>query len=99
MRRPPKTKEKLASRLGVAACAALACLAALSSGEGGAGGRFRAPSPDQAPSFPRDHGAHDGARVEWWYVTGHLGSAGGRRRGFPLTFFRTGLLDEAKGAR
>ena len=54
--------------------------------------------------FPRDHGAHPGTRVEWWYVTGvlHLGSAAaapagtdgagtGSPRpdfGFQLTFFR-----------
>lgn len=22
--------------------------------------------------FPRDHGAHDGFRIEWWYVTANL---------------------------
>ena len=53
--------------------------------------------------FPRDHGAHPGARIEWWYATGWLqlgtaappvapaGSEG--LVGFQLTFFRsrTGL--------
>ncbi len=49
--------------------------------------------------FPRDHGAHPGARIEWWYATGWLrpdGDTGGSDTGllgFQLTFFRsrTGL--------
>ena len=28
--------------------------------------------------FPRDHGAHDGFRIEWWYVTANLKDAQGR---------------------
>lgn len=44
-------------------------------------------------SFPRDHGAHLGARTEWWYATGWLGTAEAPTAGFQLTFFRsrTGL--------
>ncbi len=38
--------------------------------------------------FPRDHGAHPGYRTEWWYYTGNLSAADGRRFGFQLTFFR-----------
>jgi len=38
--------------------------------------------------FPRDHGAHPGYRVEWWYYTGQLYSDSGKRCGFQLTFFR-----------
>ena len=43
--------------------------------------------------FPRDHGAHLGAAIEWWYLTGELQADGGARYGFQLTFFRsrTGL--------
>jgi predicted secreted hydrolase len=41
--------------------------------------------------FPRDHGAHPEFRHEWWYVTGNLDSADGRRFGFELTIFRVGL--------
>ncbi len=49
--------------------------------------------------FPRDHGAHPGARIEWWYATGWLqagvsapaaepvGNQG--LLGFQLTFFRS----------
>jgi predicted secreted hydrolase len=38
--------------------------------------------------FPRDHGAHPDAPVEWWYYTGHLQAPGGASYGFQLTFFR-----------
>ena len=84
-----------------ATAAALAALALLASPAplAAEGGRFRPLDPKETPSFPRDHGAHDDARVEWWYVTGHLSDGEGRRSGFQLTFFRTGLVDEAKGAR
>jgi predicted secreted hydrolase len=45
--------------------------------------------------FPRDHGAHLGAAIEWWYITGDLREPGGRRHGFQITFFRsrTGLAE------
>lgn len=43
-------------------------------------------------SFPRDHGSHPVAAVEWWYYTGHLSDAAGRPYGFQLTFFRAGDL-------
>jgi predicted secreted hydrolase len=42
-------------------------------------------------AFPRDHAAHFGFAVEWWYFTGHLQTADGRRFGYELTFFRYGL--------
>ena len=78
---------------------ALALLASLAAWPGLAADRFR-PLDSGAPvAFPRDHGSHDDARVEWWYVTGHLVDGAGRRSGFQLTFFRTGISDEAKGAR
>jgi len=38
--------------------------------------------------FPRDHGAHSEYRVEWWYLTGWLGSARSAALGFQVTFFR-----------
>ena len=43
--------------------------------------------------FPRDHGAHLAARIEWWYATGWLGRPDAPTHGFQLTFFRsaTGL--------
>lgn len=41
--------------------------------------------------LPRDHGAHDDYRSEWWYFTGNLATAAGREFGFQLTFFRFAL--------
>ena len=45
-------------------------------------------------SFPRDHGRHDGFRIEWWYFTGNLVDASGKRFGYQLTFFRTLMAPE-----
>lgn len=45
----------------------------------------------RAFSFPRDHGSHPEYRIEWWYYTGNLETNTGRRFGYQLTFFRTGL--------
>ncbi len=49
--------------------------------------------------FPRDHGAHLGARIEWWYATGWLQAERGALLGFQLTFFRsrTGLAADLPG--
>ena len=58
-------------------------------------GRFKPLDPNQKISFPRDHGAHEDSRVEWWYVTGQLETASGKRLGYQLTFFRTGVTDDA----
>jgi predicted secreted hydrolase len=58
------------------------------------GGRYKPLDPNQKLSFPRDHGAHEDSRVEWWYVTGQLDTASGKRLGYQLTFFRTGLTDD-----
>jgi len=38
--------------------------------------------------LPRDHGPHIEYQTEWWYYTGNLVAADGRRFGFQLTFFR-----------
>src|SRR5690606_8179646 len=52
-----------------------------------------------ALSFPRDHGAHDAFRTEWWYLTGWLRRTEGPRRGEPagvqITFFRTRTTHDA----
>jgi predicted secreted hydrolase len=40
--------------------------------------------------FPRDHGAHNDFRTEWWYMTGHLQSdKSAGPFGFQVTFFRS----------
>lgn len=45
----------------------------------------------RAFEFPADHGPHPDYRNEWWYVTGNLDDAAGRRFGFELTLFRFAL--------
>lgn len=55
---------------------------------------WRLAQPDYPWSFPRDHWAHPEYKTEWWYLTGHLRAADGRRFGYQFTFFRVGLLAE-----
>lgn len=52
---------------------------------------FRFATPGYVYQFPRDHGSHEEFRTEWWYYTGHLTTANGKRFGFELTFFRVGV--------
>lgn len=39
--------------------------------------------------FPADHGSHNDARTEWWYLTGWLRDEAQRLYGFQVTFFRS----------
>ncbi len=48
--------------------------------------------------FPADHGPHPEFRNEWWYVTGNLADAAGRRFGYQLTLFRIALSPTAPAA-
>lgn len=61
----------------------------------GAAGFARVTEPRAQTSglmqFPRDHGAHLDYQTEWWYYTGNLQAADGRRFGYQLTFFRRGI--------
>jgi predicted secreted hydrolase len=41
--------------------------------------------------FPRDHASHPDYKIEWWYYTGNVETAQGRRFGYQLTFFRIGV--------
>ncbi len=45
-------------------------------------------------SFPRDFGAHERYQKEWWYFTGNLQTAKGRKFGYELTFFRYALASD-----
>jgi predicted secreted hydrolase len=45
--------------------------------------------------FPRDHGPHLEFRNEWWYFTGNLEDADGRRFGYQWVIFRAALAPEA----
>src|SRR5690606_31219764 len=38
--------------------------------------------------------AHPEFQIEWWYYTGNLETAHGRRFGYELTFFRSGVERE-----
>ena len=52
-----------------------------------------APPPNLLPGYhielPRDGGSHPEFTTEWWYLTGWLQEANGKRRGFQITFFRS----------
>jgi predicted secreted hydrolase len=52
--------------------------------------QYREALPGHRFEFPRDHFNHPDFRTEWWYYTGNLRTAGGRRYGFELVFFRQG---------
>lgn len=89
--------------------------AALAAGVAGSRPGYAQPAvhgPGQAPAadddrvrrgraivFPRDHGAHLGARTEWWYATGWLGTEAQPTHGVQVTFFRsrTGLAAQTPG--
>lgn len=60
-------------------------------GLGSQAAAFTQVTPGRAFSFPEDHGAHDGFRVEWWYVTANLKDAQGREFGVQWTLFRNAL--------
>jgi len=47
--------------------------------------------------WPRDHAVHRDFKTEWWYFTGNLRAADGRRFGYQVTFFRQGI--RAPGVR
>ena len=58
---------------------------------------FRVATAGYRYTFPRDHGAHEEFRTEWWYYTGQLTAKNGRPFGYELTFFRRGMpRDQAK---
>ena len=61
--------------------------------------QYRTALPGYRYEFPRDHFNHPDFQTEWWYYTGNLKSADGRRFGFELTFFRQAVSrDPAKAA-
>lgn len=49
---------------------------------------FTAAQPGHELEFPRDHGAHPGFRIEWWYLTANLEDTSGRPFGVQWTLFR-----------
>jgi len=69
-------------------CAAARAATPLVTAEG-----FAVPQPGKVFTFPRDHGSHPEFKIEWWYLTGHLYAADGRRFGVQATFFRQAAPD------
>jgi predicted secreted hydrolase len=61
--------------------------------------QYRTALPGYRYEFPHDHFNHPDFQTEWWYYTGNLKSADGRRFGFELTFFRQAVSrDPTKAA-
>jgi predicted secreted hydrolase len=54
--------------------------------------------PGRVFSFPADHAAHDGFRIEWWYVTANLKDQQGNQFGVQWTLFRSALKPVAEQA-
>lgn len=52
---------------------------------------WRQAAPGYRFEFPRDHASHPDFKVEWWYYTGNVAAADGRRFGYQVTFFRIGV--------
>jgi predicted secreted hydrolase len=52
---------------------------------------YRRATEPPAFTFPADHGPHPGFKTEWWYLTGNLATASGRRVGYQYTLFRVAL--------
>ncbi len=71
----------------------LSCVVHADSAEG-----FRRALPGYTFAFPRDHGSHPDFKTEWWYFTGNLADAEGRRFGFEYTIFRSALAAPKGGA-
>jgi predicted secreted hydrolase len=52
---------------------------------------YRQALPGYKYQFPRDHGAHEDFKTEWWYYTGHMLTESNKKFGYELTFFRHGI--------
>lgn len=65
-------------------------------GLGDQAAQFTSVVPGRVFSFPADHGAHDGFRIEWWYVTANLKDRQGHDFGVQWTLFRSALKPAAE---
>ena len=52
---------------------------------------FASVVPGRLLTFPADHGAHPGYRIEWWYVTANLTDTAGIAYGAQWTLFRQAM--------
>lgn len=66
-------------------------------GLGTAADGFAVPHRSTRLTFPQDHGAHPGFRIEWWYVTANLTAADGTPYGVQWTLFRSALAPDDPG--
>ena len=57
---------------------------------------WRKAEPGWKFEWPRDHAVHPDFKTEWWYFTGNLHAADGRRFGYQITFFRQGIRAPAE---
>ena len=71
--------------------AALVVMAALMIAPSARGTSWLNAMPGYRFAFPRDHASHPDYKLEWWYYTGNLQTAAGRRFGYQVTFFRVGV--------
>ena len=53
--------------------------------------QWKQAEPGYKYEFPRDHASHPDNKIEWWYYTGNVKAADGRRFGYQVTFFRVGI--------
>jgi predicted secreted hydrolase len=60
-------------------------------GQAGRSAAWKRADPSYRIALPRDHASHPDYKIEWWYYTGNLSAAAGRRFGYQLTFFRVGV--------
>jgi predicted secreted hydrolase len=54
-------------------------------------GVWKVAEPGRRIVLPADHVSHPDYKIEWWYYTGNVDAADGRRFGYQLTFFRVGV--------
>jgi predicted secreted hydrolase len=59
---------------------------------------FEQARPGRPLEFPRDHGAHDSFRIEWWYLTANLEDSEGAAYGAQWTLFRLAVEQAASNA-
>jgi predicted secreted hydrolase len=86
VRRPNDGRTGLVAKRGLRIAALGPLLAALLLGLSPA--PFDPMNARDATTLPRSLGAHPGAAIEWWYVTGILGAESGAPLGFELALFR-----------
>ena len=75
--------------------AVLCALLLLASAAVGSAAEWKRAELGWSYEFPRDHSIHEEFKTEWWYFTGNLTDASGRRFGYQLTFFREGIMHPA----